>query len=190
MPAIFSADSPMTSPVERSATLGILGSARVGGKQSAEHAEEAADTGRLAHGERRNRSHELLGHGQRGVGGRVGPSCNDDVRSPRPILATASVMACSPLAQARVTVLASTLVGMPRSITISRATLGARLGRSTPPQITLSTSWVSRPVRASNPPTASTPSAMVSRLRYSENAFTKGVRLPATITARRAVLLS
>lgn len=56
--------------------------------------------------------------------------------SPRSMAAAASVIACRPEAQARVTVIASIVRGSPRSMTISRPTLGEVVGRMTPPHTT------------------------------------------------------
>lgn len=74
--------------------------------------------------------------------------------SPRSMAAAADTTACSPDAQARVTVYPSQPASNCRSSAISRAMLGAPLGRMTPPHTIAWTSPLGSPVRSSSPRTA------------------------------------
>ncbi len=107
---------------------------------------------------------------------------------PRMIWSAASVMAWFAEAHARLTVYASTPLGMIGNSDTSRAMLGATTDGTTVPYTTASTSLPSSSVRCSNSATHSFPSSIALRCLSAVPAFANGVRTPATTATRRPLV--
>ncbi len=132
--AIDSADSPITSPVVRSAILGILGRMSVIGISCERTPSMSRTPLALPKASGARACTAFCGSFTSAFEVESEPPAITTSASPRSIAAAARVTACSPEAQARVTVIASTFAGSLRSRTISRPTFGAAEGRMTPPQ--------------------------------------------------------
>ncbi len=113
------------------------------------------------------------------------PPANTTSACPRAIWSAASVAAWIEVAQARETVCASTLLGSCVRSATSRATSETRGDGITCPKTTASYSSGGIPLRATSSFTRIAPRSTAERSTKSPPAFTKGVRRPATMAARR-----